>query len=131
MDLVGEENRQMSASPDLGLSNDVRGDAVPEDRHSVDSRARSASAVAVMQDLDGLDELSDAWDALSVQSGAPTQDRAWIRAAASSFAAEGRLHIVVAGVPPNITAIAPLVKSRNGEARLELLGVHELYEPMD
>lgn len=120
----------MSASRDLGLSNDVRGYAVPAPAHTPGGET-PAGATTVIRDLDELDALSDAWSALSAQSGVPMQDYAWIRAAASSFAAEGRLHIAVAGVPPNITAITPLVWSRNRKACLELLGVNELYEPMD
>src|SRR5262249_11511365 len=52
-------------------------------------------------------------------------------AAAASFGAEDRLHIVVAGGPPNVTALAPLAGDRNGQARLELVGVNDLYEAMD
>lgn len=89
------------------------------------------SDATIIQTLDELDQLSDSWDALSAGSRLPMHDYAWIRAAASTLAADGRLYIVVIGTPSHITAAAPLVRSRNDEASLELLGVGELYEPMD
>ncbi len=89
------------------------------------------SPLTIIQTLDELDQLSDGWSALSAKSGLPMHDYAWIRAAVSTFAADGRLYIIVAGAPTNITAFAPLVRSRSGDACLELLGVGELYEPMD
>jgi hypothetical protein len=59
------------------------------------------------------------------------QRAAWAQAyAATSGAPERSLHVVVAGTPQP-TAIAPLVKARGWPARLELLGVRELYEPLD
>ena len=89
------------------------------------------STATIIQTLDELDQLADGWGVLSAQSGHPMHDYAWIRAAASTFAEDGRLYVIVAGVPPNITAVAPLVRSRNDDGCLELLGVRELYEPMD
>jgi GNAT acetyltransferase-like protein len=86
---------------------------------------------SILRTLDELDELSDSWGALSAQSGLPMHDFAWIRAAAATFAADRRLHFIVVGAPPNITAVAPLVRSRNDDRCFELLGVGELYEPMD
>jgi hypothetical protein len=59
------------------------------------------------------------------------QHVAWAQAyAATSGAPERSLHVVVAGTPQP-TAIAPLVKVQGWPARLELLGVGELYEPLD
>src|SRR5207302_1182230 len=69
--------------------------------------------------------------ALAERSGLPMQDYGWARAAAASFAAEGRLHIVAVGVPPAITAVAPLAWSRSDDGGLEMIGVNELGEPMD
>ncbi|HVH31093.1 MAG TPA: GNAT family N-acetyltransferase [bacterium] len=89
------------------------------------------SAATIIQTLDELDQVSDGWGVLSARSGLPMHDYAWIRAAASTFAVDGRLHVIVTGAPPDITAVAPLVRSRDRNGCLELLGVGELYEPMD
>ncbi len=89
------------------------------------------NTLSVIKTLDELDQLSDCWGALATQSGLPMHHFAWLRAAASSFAADGRMHIVVVGAPPKITAVAPLVRCWNDDRCLELLGVGELYEPMD
>jgi CelD/BcsL family acetyltransferase involved in cellulose biosynthesis len=89
------------------------------------------STTTIIRTIDELDQLSAGWGALSAQSGLPMHDYDWIRAAASTFAADGRLYVIVAGAPPKITAVAPLVRSRNDDGCLELLGVGELYEPMD
>ena len=106
------------------------GAASPEEEHSP-AGVEAAAAVTIIRSLEELDGLADAWDALAARSGLPMQDHAWTSAAAASFAAEGRLHIVAAGVPPDVTAIAPLVWSRSGDGYLELIGVSELGEPMD
>jgi CelD/BcsL family acetyltransferase involved in cellulose biosynthesis len=119
----------MSAFRGVGLSNVLRGDAV-----SSPSRALADTVPEppfIIRDVEALDALSDAWGALAGQSGVPMQDYAWIRAAAARFAADGRLHVVVAGTPPNLTAIAPLVRSCHKDACLELLGTNEMIEPMD
>jgi hypothetical protein len=89
------------------------------------------STATIIQTLDEFDQFSDGWGALAAQSELPMHDYAWIRAAASTFAADGRLYVLVVGAPPNLAAVAPLVRSRNNEGCLELLGVEELYEPMD
>jgi len=94
-------------------------------------RAMAARPVTVIQRLAELDGLAEAWDALAERSGLPMQDYGWARAAAASFAAEGRLHIVAVGVPPAITAVAPLAWSRSDDGGLEMIGVNELGEPMD
>jgi CelD/BcsL family acetyltransferase involved in cellulose biosynthesis len=129
MDDVEKANRPMSASRDVRLSTALRGDAVPASSHTL-ADTRPAPPF-IIRDVDALDALSDAWGVLAGQSGVPMQDYAWIRAAAAHFAADGRLHVVVAGTPPHITAIAPLVRSCQREACLELLGAHEMIEPMD
>jgi len=87
--------------------------------------------IQIIQAPEGLDELEPACDALAANSGMPMQDFAWIRSCASTFAGENQLHVVVVGEPPDITAIAPLVRREREPDRLELLGVNELYESMD
>jgi CelD/BcsL family acetyltransferase involved in cellulose biosynthesis len=95
------------------------------------SQTAEGTAIKVVHALDDLGELSSCWDALAAKSGGAMQDLTWIRACASTFAPNGRLHVIVAGKPPHVTAIAPLLRQRNGFDRLELLGVNETYEPMD
>ena len=90
----------------------------------------AAGAVSIIRTLGELERLAEGWEALAGRSGLPMQDHAWTMAIASTFAADGRLHIVAAGAPPDVTAIAPLAWSRCGGS-LELIGVHELGEPMD
>lgn len=94
------------------------------------SQTTRGTTIKVIHALDELDELSPAWDALTAQAGNPLLDLSWVRTCASTFA-PGGLHVIVAGESPRITAIAPLLRQRNGSDRLELLGVNETYEPMD
>ena len=89
------------------------------------------AAIRIIQAPEDLDELEPACDALAANSGTPMQDLAWIRSCASTFTGEGQLHVVVLGEPPEIIAIAPLVRRQGKPDRLELLGVNELYESTD
>ena len=59
------------------------------------------------------------------------QDYGWVRACAEAFHAQEEIHTVVVNDATGPVAIAPLVKSRRGPARLRLAGVTELSEPMD
>jgi CelD/BcsL family acetyltransferase involved in cellulose biosynthesis len=76
---------------------------------------------------DELTRLAPAWEALAAEAGTlPTQDAPWARAAAEAYG--GRIRVVVAGDPAAPAAIAPLVRRGAG---FDLLGVRELFEPMD
>src|SRR5262249_17784345 len=88
--------------------------------------------ITVVQRPEDLAALAPAWDRLATaRSGGPMQHVAWAQAyAATSGGPERSLHVVVTGTPQP-TAIAPLVKVQGRPARLELLGVGELYEPLD
>ena len=92
---------------------------------------RVPAVIQIIQAAEGLDALEPACDVLASKSDMPMQDFAWIRSYALTFAGEGELHFLVVGEPPNVTAIAPLVRRLGRPDRLELLGVNELYEPMD
>lgn len=85
----------------------------------------------IIRDAAGLGHLAGSWAELSAKSGHPMLDLAWIASCADTFTAGRTLHVVVQGPPQQIQAIAPLVSRHDGLARLELLGVDELYEPMD
>ncbi|HKA55165.1 MAG TPA: GNAT family N-acetyltransferase [Candidatus Binatia bacterium] len=89
-------------------------------------------ALRVLRHPEEIAALADAWDSLAVaQAGGPMQYAAWAQAYAAMRGVPGQtLHVVVMGAPQP-TAIAPLVKRPGRLARLELLGVHELYEPLD
>lgn len=117
----------------MAPENDGTGTMIMTDnaREAPNSLTTEPTAVRVIQERHGLDELAPAWDLHAARSGRPMQSYAWFHACASTFLTDGRLHVMVAGEPPHITAIAPLVRQRNGIGRLELLGVNELYEPTD
>ncbi len=68
------------------------------------------------------------WDTLAGPSGRPMQHHAWFSACAAD--PTRRLHVLVAGTPGRIGAIAPLAVRQNGTERLELVG-DEIYEPVD
>jgi CelD/BcsL family acetyltransferase involved in cellulose biosynthesis len=78
-----------------------------------------------------LEGLTQAWTALSASTNAPMQHFIWSRACAETFKAAGKLQIVSVGSDDRPTALAPLVKRNRIFSRLEMIGVKELYEPMD
>ena len=98
---------------------------------TVKRQATWPRAVLIIQSLDELDRLARTWDSLGAQSASPMQHFIWARAWAETGGPDDRLQAVVVGSTQRPLAIAPLVKRRRGFGRLELLGVHELNEPMD
>jgi CelD/BcsL family acetyltransferase involved in cellulose biosynthesis len=80
---------------------------------------------------DELDQLAGGWDRLANRSGSPIEQFMWARACADALSDRHSLHVLVVGPADRPIAIAPLVKRRRPLAPLELLGVHELREPMD
>lgn len=94
-------------------------------------------SVRTIRAVTELDDLSRDWERLAALSGRPMQDFAWCRACASAFVSGQNLRIVTVGTASRTTAIAPLVRQpeRGGRltllSRLALLGVDELYEPME
>lgn len=80
-------------------------------------------------DLDQLDQLAGVWDSLAATPASPMQQYIWARACAEAF--DDRLQIVAVGPAAHPVALAPLVKRGGVVSRLEMLGVRELYEPMD
>ena len=103
----------------------------PASSHEDTPSGGGATSVAVVRELDRLDELSDAWDLLAARSGSPLHQYAWIRACAASLLTDRELHFFVAGTAPRITAIAPLIGRRRRGCSLQLIAADELYEPMD
>jgi CelD/BcsL family acetyltransferase involved in cellulose biosynthesis len=92
------------------------------------SLTAAAVSTQIIQDLAGLERLAEAWDSLALAFAFPTQQYIWARACAEAFAADRRLQIVTVEAGGQTLALAPLVKRG---ARLEMLGVRELCEPMD
>jgi CelD/BcsL family acetyltransferase involved in cellulose biosynthesis len=95
------------------------------------SKEAPVTPLRIIQRLDDLDALADAWERVAAQASTPMQDYAWIRACAETFTADGELHLLAVGALPHITAVAPLVRRRAVLERLELLGMNELHEPLD
>jgi CelD/BcsL family acetyltransferase involved in cellulose biosynthesis len=82
-------------------------------------------------DLDQLDQLAGVWDSLAATSASPMQQYIWARACTEAFDSDGRLSMVAVGSAAHPVALAPLVNRGRMVSRLEMLGVRELYEPMD
>jgi CelD/BcsL family acetyltransferase involved in cellulose biosynthesis len=82
-------------------------------------------------ELDELDSLAGTWDRLAGRSGSPIGQYIWARACAEALDDHYDLEVLVLGPRDRPIAIAPLAKRRRPLAPLELLGVHELREPMD
>jgi CelD/BcsL family acetyltransferase involved in cellulose biosynthesis len=91
-------------------------------------RLRSGTQVHLLQAVEGL---AAVWDSVRMPWKAPTSQYIWAKAWADTFGNEYRVRLLVAGPLEAPTAIAPLVERRGGPRRLELLGVTELWEPMD
>jgi CelD/BcsL family acetyltransferase involved in cellulose biosynthesis len=78
------------------------------------------------------DQLAAAWDRLARKSGSPIEQYIWAKACAEALGDRYNPYVLVVGPPDRPVAIAPLARRRRRPlAPLELLGVHELREPMD
>ena len=81
--------------------------------------------------LEDFDQLADAWDRLARKSGSPIEQYIWAKACAEELSDRYSPYVLAVGPPDQPIAIAPLARRRRPLAPLELLGVHELREPMD
>jgi CelD/BcsL family acetyltransferase involved in cellulose biosynthesis len=81
--------------------------------------------------LEDFDQLADAWDRLARKSGSPIEQYIWAKACAETLSDRYSPYVLAVGPPDQPLAIAPLARRRRPLAPLELLGVHELREPMD
>jgi CelD/BcsL family acetyltransferase involved in cellulose biosynthesis len=88
----------------------------------------AGAAVRVLHDVSGV---QDAWETLSSISGSPMLGPGWTHAAAVALGQQQGLHVLVAGEPPRLRAIAPLFVRPGSGDRLEFVAGRELYEPMD
>ena len=91
----------------------------------------AASRCDRIVELDELDRLAGAWDRLASRSGSPIGQYIWARACAEALGDQYSLDVLAIGPRERPIAIAPLARRRRPMAPLELLGVHELREPMD
>ena len=82
-------------------------------------------------ELAELDALAPAWDRLASSSGSPIAQYIWTRACAQALGDRYSLQVLAIGPRERPIAIAPLAKRRRQLAPRELLGAHELREPMD
>ena len=83
----------------------------------------------IVTDLDGVAGLSDGWPSSPDAVSALGQQHAWVMAGAQTLVDGRRLRIVAAGSGGS-RAIAPLVE-HPVHGRLELLGLHDIAEPLD
>jgi CelD/BcsL family acetyltransferase involved in cellulose biosynthesis len=77
------------------------------------------------------DQLAAAWNRLARKSGSPIEQYIWAKACADALGDRYKPYVLAVGPPERPVAIAPLARRRRPLAPLELLGVHELREPMD
>jgi CelD/BcsL family acetyltransferase involved in cellulose biosynthesis len=96
-----------------------------------DEAMYAMSQLHVIDDADELARLADGWNALEPSEGSPTQHFIWAQAYHQTYGQEAQVQVLTIGPPQAPEAIAPLVKRPGRLPRLELLGVHELCEPLD
>lgn len=89
------------------------------------------ASTQTIRNLDDLKRLAGVWNQLASTLASPMQQYIWARACAEAFDAGGRLQIVAVESAGRLAALAPLVKGGGVISPLEMLGVSELYEPMD
>jgi len=78
-----------------------------------------------------LEGLARTWNSIGTTVNSPMQHFMWSHACAETFGSAGKPHVVMVGSEEQPTALAPLIKRKRIFSRLEMIGVKELYEPMD
>ena len=94
-------------------------------------RAMPRPVARTFRGLEGLDEVSGAWGVLIRDAGSPMQHPIWVRACIEAFGTGAEFQATVVGPARQVTAIAPLLRRRNGLGYLEVPGVAVLREPTD
>lgn len=107
-----------------------------EERRSGSQSGRSAAqpTTRVITDLTSTEAIATQWNRLGQRSGNPVGLHSWAVASAAAHGATRPLSVVVVEEGSEIVALAPLAPlARRGgaRARLELLGLHQIYEPTD
>jgi CelD/BcsL family acetyltransferase involved in cellulose biosynthesis len=95
------------------------------------SQAASPATVRIIQNRAGLDQVATAWDLIGATLDSPIQHHIWARACAETLGTTSQLHVAAVGPTRQPTALAPLIKRGHHFSRLEMIGVKELFEPMD
>ena len=70
----------------------------------------SPFTIRVVDDVEGMGALEDAWNALAPPDCKPMRQYAWMRSIAESFCAPGELRVYVCERAGRVEAIAPLVQ---------------------
>ncbi len=84
--------------------------------------------IEIVDDVDALHALANAWSDLGPQRCGPLVSHDWWSCAARAF--DVRLHVILVWRDSRLVAVAPLCRvRRRGIERLELIGARELYEP--
>ncbi|PWU24737.1 MAG: GNAT family N-acetyltransferase [Candidatus Rokuibacteriota bacterium] len=101
--------------------------------HRLNGRAQPAAratdtATRVVSDLRELVALEESWGAFMGMASSPMQHHDWIRARAETVSGDCELHVVVVGRPPDLRAVAPMVRRLDGHRQLASI---ELDEPTD
>src|SRR5688572_23057735 len=91
------------------------------------SHARADAELRVVDSLDKLGTLEEAWDALALASGSVVQQLIWARACVEAYAPQREVRVVALGS----RAIAPLARRWRGLESWELIGARDHYEPAD
>jgi CelD/BcsL family acetyltransferase involved in cellulose biosynthesis len=78
-----------------------------------------------------LEGLTRAWNSIGTAMNSPMQHFIWSHACAETLRSGGTPQFVVIGSDDHPKALAPLIKRKRVFPRLEMIGVKELYEPMD
>jgi CelD/BcsL family acetyltransferase involved in cellulose biosynthesis len=84
-----------------------------------------------LDEIEALNGLERGWDLLATRAGSPMQHFIWAKAVAETYGDAGEVRMFAVGPKSEPRALAALVERRGPDARLEALGVRQLYEPMD
>ncbi|MBI1761487.1 MAG: GNAT family N-acetyltransferase [Acidobacteria bacterium] len=96
-----------------------------------DAAADTTAQLQVIECASDLARLADGWHALESSEGSPTQHFIWAQAYHQTYGQEAQVQVLTIGPANAPEALAPLVRRPGVLPRLELLGVHELCEPLD
>jgi CelD/BcsL family acetyltransferase involved in cellulose biosynthesis len=85
----------------------------------------------VLETVSDTERIAPEWNALAERAGSPIGMHSWAVAAAESIGADRPLSIVTLHDEQGLAALAPLARRPGVRSRLELIGLHEIYEPTD
>ena len=89
----------------------------------------AVSGSCVIRDPAAFAALKGPWDSLAAHGPHPTQQHDWLSACASTFTADGGLHVIMVTRAGRLVAAAPLCVTPVGD--FEPFGMPEMYEPSD